>query len=178
MAGSVCGKVFFAVLLCVVCFCPVDVLAAATTHGDFLVAKNEHKGNAQNKSEARGKDSYKKQEKANKGRDKQDKPDKGSKGGQGVGEGSVRIDLTFDKARELALASGGKGYETLPPGIRKNLARGKSLPPGIAKKSLPGGMLERLPVRSGYEWLAIGTDLVLIESASGILADVLADVFK
>ena len=41
--------------------------------------------------------------------------------------------------------------QSLPPGIRKNLARGKPLPPGIAKKMVPGPMLRELPVYAGHE---------------------------
>jgi hypothetical protein len=42
------------------------------------------------------------------------------------------------------------GYDSLP-GIAKNLARGKPLPPGIAKKTVPASMLG-LPSYPGYEW--------------------------
>jgi Ni/Co efflux regulator RcnB len=69
------------------------------------------------------------------------------------------------------------GYDSLPPGIRKNLARGKPLPPGIAKRQVPPEMLRRLPVRAGYEWRAVGTDLVLYSITSGIVDQVLQNVF-
>ena len=69
------------------------------------------------------------------------------------------------------------GYDSLPPGIRKNLARGKPLPPGIAKRQVPSEMLRRLPAREGYEWRAVGTDLVLYSITSGIVDQVLQDVF-
>lgn len=65
----------------------------------------------------------------------------------------------------------------LPPGIAKNLARGKPLPPGIAKRYLPPGLLGRLPPRPGYEWVAVGRDIVLIAIATGIVVDILSDVF-
>jgi Ni/Co efflux regulator RcnB len=38
-------------------------------------------------------------------------------------------------------------------------------------------MLRRLPVRAGYEWRAVGTDLVLYSITSGIVDQVLQDVF-
>lgn len=63
---------------------------------------------------------------------------------------------------------------TLPPGIRKNLARGKPLPPGIARKldsRLPG----RLPHYDGYEWQRAGTDLLLV-IATGVIQEVQHDV--
>ncbi|MGV8920580.1 MAG: anti-virulence regulator CigR family protein [Pseudomonas sp.] len=60
----------------------------------------------------------------------------------------------------------------LPPGIQKNLARGKPLPPGIAKK-LDSRMLGRLPHYDGYEWQQAGTDLILVTLATGLIYEVL-----
>jgi Ni/Co efflux regulator RcnB len=65
----------------------------------------------------------------------------------------------------------------LPPGIAKNLARGKPLPPGIAKRYLPGSLLARLPARPGYEWLVVDNDILLVVAATAVLVDVLADAF-
>ena len=64
----------------------------------------------------------------------------------------------------------------LPPGIQKNLARGKPLPPGIAKK-LDGRLLGRLPHYDGYEWRQAGTDLILVAIATGIIYEVLNGAF-
>ncbi|MBI6954043.1 anti-virulence regulator CigR family protein [Pseudomonas sp. CCOS 191] len=60
----------------------------------------------------------------------------------------------------------------LPPGIQKNLARGKPLPPGIAKK-LDGRLLGHLPRYDGYEWQQVGTDLILVAITTGIIYEVL-----
>ena len=65
----------------------------------------------------------------------------------------------------------------LPPGIAKNVARGKPLPPGIAKKLSPQ-MLATLPHREGYEYAQVGADIVLIEAATRLVVDVLKDVFN
>ena len=73
--------------------------------------------------------------------------------------------------------AGATGYGSLPPGIRKNLARGKPMPPGIAKKMVPGAMLARLPVHPGYEWRVAGSDLILVAIATSVVADVLSGVF-
>jgi hypothetical protein len=70
------------------------------------------------------------------------------------------------------------GAKALPPGIRKNLARGKPLPPGIAKQVMPTGLLQTLPVRSGYETVRMGVDVLLVELATGIIHDVLMDVIR
>src|SRR5690606_33591050 len=92
--------------------------------------------------------------------------------------GALRIaGITAALAREYALDYGLCGYSTLPPGIRKNLARGKPLPPGIAKKMVPGSLLGRLPRHPGYEWRVAGTDLILISLATAVVADILYDVF-
>ena len=63
----------------------------------------------------------------------------------------------------------------LPPGIAKKVARGGALPPGIAKKTLPNGLLSRLPARPGQEWRVVGTDVLIVEIATGIIVDVLKD---
>ena len=60
----------------------------------------------------------------------------------------------------------------LPPGVQKNLARGKPLPPGIAKK-LDGRLIGHLPHYQGYEWMQVGVDLVLVAVATGIVYEVL-----
>ncbi|MBD2837748.1 RcnB family protein [Pseudomonas sp. JM0905a] len=65
--------------------------------------------------------------------------------------------------------------QALPPGIQKNLARGKPLPPGIAKK-LDGRLVNRLPHYEGYDWVRAGTDLILVAVATGIIYEVLQDV--
>lgn len=85
--------------------------------------------------------------------------------------------ITVDQARNLAVANNYTGYSALPPGIRKNLGRGKPLPPGIAKKAVPAPLLAQLPSHPDYEWRVCGTDLVLVAVATAIVADVLIGVF-
>ena len=63
----------------------------------------------------------------------------------------------------------------LPPGIAKNLARGKPLPPGIAK-NFDSRLLGQLPRYDGYEWKQMGTDVVLVTIATGIIYEVLRNV--
>lgn len=64
---------------------------------------------------------------------------------------------------------------SLPPGIAKNLARGKPLPPGIAK-NFDSRLNARLPHYDGYEWKQIGRDVVLVAIASGIVYEILRNV--
>lgn len=89
----------------------------------------------------------------------------------------VESDISFSRARSLAVNYGLTGYESLPPGIAKNLARGKPLPPGIAKKSVPASMLNELPYYPGYEWKMVGDDLVLIALSTALVTAVINNVF-
>jgi len=86
--------------------------------------------------------------------------------------------IKVDEARRFALLHDFGGQKPLPPGIRKNLMRGKPLPPGIAKKRLPDPYLAWLPSRPGYEWRPYGTDLVLVSPSSGLVAHVIVDVLR
>ena len=89
---------------------------------------------------------------------------------------TVSAGISHSDARAVAERYQMTGQTALPPGIRKNLAKGKALPPGIAKKSVPGGMLAELPQHQGYEWQVVGTDLILVSIATAVIADVLVDV--
>lgn len=65
----------------------------------------------------------------------------------------------------------------LPPGIRKNLAKGKPLPPGIAKR-FDGRLESRLPQYPGYDWRQVGTDAVLVSTATGIVESILVNILN
>ncbi|MDR5865630.1 anti-virulence regulator CigR family protein [Halomonas koreensis] len=64
---------------------------------------------------------------------------------------------------------------SLPPGIRQNLARGKPLPPGIAKR-LDAGIRRDLPHYDGHEWRRVGSDVVLVDITRDIIRAVIRDV--
>ncbi|MFQ6572154.1 anti-virulence regulator CigR family protein [Pseudomonas sp. UM16] len=101
-------------------------------------------------------------------------------GGSGKGKSDDRSDWdhgpSIDRGGVLSVLNSYHDYwspgSALPPGIQKNLARGKPLPPGIAKK-LDGRLLGRLPHYDGYEWQQAGTDLILVAIATGIIYEVL-----
>lgn len=86
----------------------------------------------------------------------------------------------IDQAGVLGVLGSHRNYwgpvASLPPGIQKNLARGKPLPPGIAKK-LDNRLLSQLPRYDGYEWQQAGTDLILVMIATGIVYEVLNGAF-
>ena len=115
--------------------------------------------------------------KHNTGQDNPGKSDKSFKNSNDVGH-DVDVRVSFDHARHLALNYGLTVYDSLPPGIAKNLARGKPLPPGIAKKTVPADMLGQLPSYPGYEWRVVGDDLVLIALSTAIVTSVINGVFK
>ena len=70
-----------------------------------------------------------------------------------------------------------KGRKGLPPGIAKNLERGKPLPPGIAKQVLPTGLIDLLPPPPhGFERVVLSGKVLLVEIATQVIHDVLEDV--
>lgn len=119
----------------------------------------------------------------NSGKNNVDKGNKGHKEGnpgqrKNYGKPDhVSADISFSRARSLAVNNGLTGYQSLPPGIAKNLARGKPLPPGIAKKAVPASMLNELPYYPGYEWRVVGQDLVLIALSTAIVTSIINGVF-
>jgi hypothetical protein len=71
----------------------------------------------------------------------------------------------------------GKDNKGLPPGIAKNLQRGKPLPPGIAKQALPAGLIALLPAPPrGFERVVLSGKVLLVEIATQVIHDVLEDV--
>jgi len=108
---------------------------------------------------------------------------KGERGGDSEAVETL-LDMAITAA-EIAiiydyLANHGSGAlgppQGLPPGIAKNLARGKPLPPGIAKRYLPGPLLTQLP-RPGYDWLVVDNDILLVVAATAVIVDILEDAF-
>ncbi|HJU76019.1 MAG TPA: anti-virulence regulator CigR family protein [Gemmatimonadaceae bacterium] len=106
------------------------------------------------------------------------KPGKEGKSGVAVAHADALV-LTSDSElkiiREYYVAVGRKP-KPLPPGIAKNLARGKRVPPGLMRSRLPDDLIVRLPRRDGYEW-AVANDVVILIDATGIVRDILRNVF-
>ena len=93
-------------------------------------------------------------------------------------DGLIQPNLNYDDIRRIAVEQHYTGHKALPPGIAKNLARGKPLPPGIAKKSPRVEFVRQLPTYPDYEWKRCGTDLVLVQIATQVVAEVLAKYFS
>jgi hypothetical protein len=106
------------------------------------------------------------------------------------GEAGVRVEFTDlevsairayfradDGSKHGKSRGKGKARKSLPPGIAKNLQRGKPLPPGIAKQYLPGGLVQLLPAAPrGYERIMVDGKVLLVEVATQIVHDVLEDL--
>ncbi|APE29507.1 hypothetical protein BOX17_00145 [Halomonas aestuarii] len=67
--------------------------------------------------------------------------------------------------------------DSLPPGIRMNLERGKPLPPGIAR-NFDERVRRDLPTYDGYEWRRVGTDAVLVDLTDEIIHEVIHDILR
>jgi hypothetical protein len=78
-------------------------------------------------------------------------------------------------SRDAKNNKGGKS-RGLPPGISKNLARGKPLPRGIAMQQLPSGLSAALPPSpGGYKRVIVDGKVLLVEIATQVVHDVLSD---
>lgn len=102
---------------------------------------------------------------------------------EGVVGGVLHAVLTDDERRIIHdyfhdHAGAFAKVKPLPPGIRKKLARGGAMPPGIAKQALPGDLYRQLPPRDGQSYQIVGTDVVLVQIATQVIVDVLKDVLR
>lgn len=106
------------------------------------------------------------------------KVDKQHKSEQSGAQLLVTAGISVSAARQLAGQHQLIGASALPPGIRKQLSRGKPLPPGLARKINKPAFVAALPQHPGHEWQMCGTDLVLVAVATAVVADILQDVFR
>lgn len=104
-------------------------------------------------------------------------PGRGSGGGPGGGVTVVsRTDVDVIRTYFIDHPV---GVSSLPPGIAKNLARGKPLPPGIAKKMAPIELRQRVPVcMSGWECILAGADMLILDAVHGTIADIVRNVVR
>jgi len=66
--------------------------------------------------------------------------------------------------------------DALPPGLQKQLQRNGKLPPGLEKRALPTELRDSLPRRADrYERVIADGKVLLVERASGIIADIISD---
>lgn len=101
---------------------------------------------------------------------------------EGIAAGVLGAILTDDERRIIHRWFGehpdAVKAKSLPPGIRKKLARGGAMPPGIAMQVMPDDLYRQLPRRYGRHYEIVGTDVVLIDTATRVIVDVLKDVLR
>ena len=90
---------------------------------------------------------------------------------------TVSLITSFERSTILGYVQGHPsgqfaGLKPLPPGILKLIFSG-SLPPGIAKQYFPSALTGQLPPRPGQQWMVMGTDVLLVETATQLILDVL-----
>lgn len=83
------------------------------------------------------------------------------------------------KGKSKGLPPGLAKRDALPPGLAKQLADKGRLPPGLAKRDLPADLASQLPKRpADQEVKVVEGDVVLLDTATGIILDVLKDVVR
>lgn len=115
------------------------------------------------------------------------------KEGQSGGDDAVHLAVAIISATERALIgdyihtarSSSSGLppglakrEQLSPGLQKQIERNGTLPPGLAKRQLPADLSARLPKRRGQDYRVVGDDIVLIETATRVILDVMKGVLR
>ncbi len=68
--------------------------------------------------------------------------------------------------------------QQLPPGLQKHIERTGRLPPGLEKRRLPGDLRGLLPYRKGLDYRVVGNDIVLIETATEVILDVMQGALR
>ena len=72
----------------------------------------------------------------------------------------------------------GLANRPLPPGLQKHIDRTGRLPPGLEKRRLPGDLRGLLPDRKGQDYRVVGNDIVLIETATNLILDIMKGVLR
>lgn len=89
-----------------------------------------------------------------------------------------RIVREYFRSEGADLPPGLAKRKSLPPGLQKQLHRTGHLPPGLEKRRLPSGLKARLPRYDGpYERTIIGNDLILLDPKTGLILDVMQEIF-
>jgi hypothetical protein len=113
---------------------------------------------------------------AEKGKEKSKEKGKDAAGDAAKGKAADEAEEAGREAARKELRGyydrGGAKPADLPPGIAKNLQRGKPLPPGIQKSKVPDGLAAKLPRRAGEEWSMVGDRLVSVDKG-GVVRDVI-----
>lgn len=80
---------------------------------------------------------------------------------------------------KTALPPGLAKKDQLPPGLQKQLEKNGRLPPGLARNELPVRLRNKLYApQTGTKRLIVGDDVVLIDTATDIVLDILRGVAR
>ena len=93
--------------------------------------------------------------------------------------GSVLVGgLSARTVRDIARVNNMLGLRPLPPEVRRSLQPGAALPPNVVYHDMPANMRARLPVIDGHEWRIAGIDLLLVDTGTMQVADILRGPFR
>lgn len=114
------------------------------------------------------------------GHEKDGKDNGKDRGGKDKGGDAAVIVRTGDRTLiQNYFVTNPVGVSSLPQGIAKNVARGKPLPPGIAKKQVPTQLAMQLPYCTGaLECVILGADLLILDAVNGLIRDVVRGVVR
>ncbi len=83
------------------------------------------------------------------------------------------------KGKSKEMPPGLAKRDELPPGLEMQIQKNGTLPPGLAKRDLPSDLTLKLPaLKKGLERKIVGGDVVLLQTATGVVLDVIRDVVK
>ena len=68
--------------------------------------------------------------------------------------------------------------DSLPPGLAMQLEKNGRLPPGLEKQGLSADLESRLPLREGLKRILAGEDVLLVDTATDVIVDILKGVAK
>lgn len=81
------------------------------------------------------------------------------------------------KKKKKKLPPGLAKKDKLPPGLEKQLRKNAELPPGLQGRELPGDLEPRLSkLPAGYVRVVIGTDVVLQNTKTRVVVDIVKDI--
>ena len=97
----------------------------------------------------------------------EDEDEKGKGKGQGKNKNNTGGGLPPGHAKR----------DSLPPGLAKYLEKHGTLPPGLEVRGLPAALTAQLPdLGPGRKRVVVDDDIVLIETATGKVLDIIVDV--
>jgi hypothetical protein len=82
------------------------------------------------------------------------------------------------KVKHQGLPPGLAKRQQLPPGLQKHIERTGRLPPGLEKRELPHDLRALLPYHKGRDYRVVGSDIVLIETATNVILDVMQGALR